>query len=132
MNNEIEKKFIQQFIIKNKQDRLLFELSGKKRQNGIGRFCHNADDYLIKDKIKLSGNKLYYDEIIEIAEKYCSSKQWYIIAYNPALDKKLCSLSDALDLVLGNGMAAVIAADNMAIVETEQYMGTPMRYVLIC
>lgn len=132
MNNEIEKKFIQQFIIKNKQDRLLFELSSKKRQNGIGRFCHSADDYLIKDKIKLSGNKLYYDEIVKAAEKYSSSKQWYIIAYDPMLDKKLCKLSDALDLVLGNGMAAIIVADNMAIVETEQCMGTPMRYVLLC
>lgn len=129
MDNEIEKKFVQQFIIKNIRERLLFELSGKKRPNGIGRFCHNADDLLIKEKIILSGNELFHDEIIKTAEKYNSSKQWYIIAYDPILDKKSCKLSEALNLVLGNGMAAIIVSDNMAVIETEQCSGTPMRYI---
>lgn len=129
MDNEIEKKFIQQFIVKNIRERLLFELSGKKRQNGIGRFCHNADDLLIKDKIILSGNELFHDEIIKTAEKYNISKQWYIIAYDPILDKKSCKLNEALNLVLGSGMAAIVVSDNMAIIETEQCSGTPMRYI---
>lgn len=129
MDNKIEKNFIQKFIIKNKRERLLFELSGKKRQHGIGRFCHTADDLLLKNKIILSGNKLYYDEIIKTAEKYTLSKQWYIIAYDPVLDKKTCKLGEALDFVLGNGMAAIIVSDNMAVIETEQCFGTPMRYI---
>lgn len=128
-DNEIESKFIQQFIVKNKRDRLLFELSGKKRQAGIGRFCHNADDLLLKEKIILSGKELSHDEMIRTAEKYAVSKQWYIIAYDPTLDRKTCKLSEALELVLGNGMAAIIVSDNMAVIETEQFLGTPMRYI---
>lgn len=129
MENEIEKEFIRKFIVKNIRERLLFELSGKKRQDGIGRFCHNADDLLLKEKIILSGKELFYDDIVKTAEKYNPSKQWYIIAYNTILDKKSCKLSEALNLVLGNGMAAIIVSDNMAIIETEQCFGTPMRYI---
>lgn len=129
MDNEIEKKFIQQFIVKNIRERLLFELSGKKRQDGIGRFCHNADDLLLKEKIILSGKELFHNEIVKTVEKYDLSKQWYIIAYNPIFDKKICKLSEALNLVLGNGMAAIIVSDNIAIIETEQCFGTPMRYI---
>ena len=43
---EIEKSFVKRFIKKTKQDRLLFELSGKKRKHGIERFCHSTEDML--------------------------------------------------------------------------------------
>ena len=128
-DNEIETRFIQKFIVINKRDRLLFELNGKKRQAGIGRFCHNADDLLLKEKIIKSGRDLSRDEIVKAVEKLNSSKHWHIIAYDPKLDKKSCKLSEALELVLGNGMAAIIVSDNMAIIETEQDFGTPMRYI---
>lgn len=131
MDNVIEEKFVRQFIVKNRRDRLLFELNGKKRLDGIGRFCHNADDLLQKEKILASGNDLYYDEIVRTVGKFHVSKQWYIMAYDEMMDKRFCSLDDALDLVLGNGMAAIIVSGNVAIVETEQCLGTPMRYILL-
>lgn len=42
----------------------------------------------------------------------------------------VCKLDQALELVLENGMAAIIVSNNTAIVETEQYKGTPLRYIL--
>jgi hypothetical protein len=39
-----------------KQDRLLFELGGKKRRDGVGRFCHNEEDILKPEKIMMSGD----------------------------------------------------------------------------
>lgn len=130
MINDMEKNFIFQFVVKNKQDRLLYELSGKKRMDGIGRFAHNAEEMLIKDKIILSGNNIYYNDIIKFTEKYNSNVKWYIIAFNREFDKKYCELSEALDLILGNGMPAIIVSGNTAIVETEQCIGNPMRYIL--
>lgn len=130
MDNTIEKAFVQQFVVKEKRDRLLYELSGKKRRNGIGRFCHNAEDMLLQAKIIARGNHLYHDEIMRTAEEYGISGTWYIIAYDQNIDKKVCDLSEALELVLGNGMASVIVSGNMAIIETEQSIGTPMRYLL--
>lgn len=130
MKGKIEKNFVKKFIVKDKRDRLLFELCSKKRVNGIGRFCHNAGEILLQEKIIVSGNHLHYDEIIKIIEQYGVSERWHIIAFNKSIDGVTCKLSEALNLVLGNGMAAIIVSDTMAIVESEQCSGTPTRYIL--
>ena len=127
---EAEKSFVKKFIKKEKQDRLLFELSGKKRQHGIERFCHNAEDMIDTERIAYSGNNLLPDEILKITEQYKVPESCYIIAYQKELDKKYVSFEDALGLVLGNGMAAIIICNDFAVIETEQYSGTPFRYIL--
>ena len=130
MIDQIEKSFIEKYVIKNKQDRLIFELSGKKRRDGLGRFCHNTEEIINPDRIVSHGNKLFFDEISAIAKQYNAPGSCYIMAYNENLDRQTCSLNDALKLVLGNGMAAIIICDNLAIIETEQSFGTPWRYIL--
>ena len=127
---EAEKSFVKKFIKKEKQDRLLFELSGKKRQHGIERFCHNAEDMIDTERIAYSGNNLLPDEILKITKQYKVPESCYIIAYQKELDKKYVSFEDALGLVLGNGMAAIIICNYFAVIETEQYSGTPFRYIL--
>ena len=127
---EAEKSFVKRFIKKEKQDRLLFELSGKKRQHGIERFCHNAEDMIDTERIVYSGNSLFPDEILKITKQYKVPESCYIIAYQKELDKKYVSFEDALSLVLGNGMAAIIICNDFAVIETEQYSGTPFRYIL--
>ena len=127
---EAEKSFVKKFIKKEKQDRLLFELSGKKRQHGIERFCHNAEDMIDTERIAYSGNNLLPDEILKITKQYKVPESCYIIAYQNELDKKYVSFEDALGLVLGNGMAAIIICNDFAVIETEQYSGTPFRYIL--
>ncbi len=130
MIEEIEKSFVKRFIKKTKQDRLLFELSGKKRQHGIERFCHNTEDLIDTERIAYSGNNLFLDEILRIIKQYKVPESCYIIACQKELDKKHVSFEDALGLVLGNGMAAIIICNDFAIIETEQYSGTPFRYIL--
>ena len=127
---EAEKSFVKRFIKKEKQDRLLFELSGKKRQHGIERFCHNAEDMIDTERIVYSGNSLFPDEILKITKQYKVPESCYIIAYQKEIDKKYVSFEDALGLVLGNGMAAIIICNDFAVIETEQYSGTPFRYIL--
>lgn len=127
---EIEKSFVKRFIKKTKQDRLLFELSGKKRKHGIERFCHSTEDMIDMERITYSGNDLFSDEILRITRQYKVPKLCYIIAYQKELDKKYVSFEEALGLVLGNGMAAIIICNDFAIIETEQYSGTPFRYIL--
>ena len=130
MIEEIEKSFVKRFIKKTKQDRLLFELSGKKRQHGIERFCHNTEDLIDTERIAYSGNNLFLDEILRIIKQYKVQESCYIIACQKALTKKDVSFEDALGLVLGNGMAAIIICNDFAVIETEQYSGTPFRYIL--
>ena len=130
MIEEIEKSFVKRFIKKTKQDRLLFELSGKKRQHGIERFCHNTEDLIDTERIAYSGNNLFLDETLRIIKQYKVPESCYIIACQKELDKKHVSFEDALGLVLGNGMAAIIICNDFAVIETEQYSGTPFRYIL--
>lgn len=42
---------------------LWYELSGKKRKQGISRFCHQAEELLVKNSIVRFGNDLYTEEI---------------------------------------------------------------------
>ena len=77
-----------------------------------------------------SGNNLLPDEILKITKQYKVPESCYIIAYQKELDKKYVSFEDALGLVLGNGMAAIIICNDFAVIETEQYSGTPFRYIL--
>lgn len=70
------------------------------------------------------------DEILKITKQYKVPESCYIIAYQKELDKKYVSFEDALGLVLGNGMAAIIICNDFAVIETEQYSGTPFRYIL--
>ena len=130
MIEKTEKSFVKRFIKKAKQDRLLFELNGKKRKNGIERYCHNTEDMIVTERIAYSGNNLFPDEILRITKQYKVPKSCYIMAYHEELDQKYVSLADALDLVLGNGMAAIIICDDFVIIETEQCSGTPFRYIL--
>ena len=54
MEQSTEERFVRSFIQKNRQDRLLHELtSPKKRYSGISRFCHSAVDLLDPRKIRM-------------------------------------------------------------------------------
>lgn len=127
---DAEKIFVNRCVINRMQNRILFELNGKKRKNGIGRFSHNTADLLKFESIVASGDNLFQDEIIKLTEKFNISGKCYIIACNEKLDKKVLTFREALELVLGNGMPAVIISDKIAVIETEQCYGTPMRYIV--
>lgn len=47
MTPEIEAQFISRFIVKNRRERLLFELSSGKRDHCIHRFAHRVDEHFI-------------------------------------------------------------------------------------
>lgn len=128
--NTFEQKFIGGCIVKRMQERLLFELNGKKRKDGIGRFSHNADDLILPEKIILKGSNISKEDIISDIGSSRLSEQCYIIAFDPTIDKMECTVSKALELVLGNGMPAIIITDSFAVVETEQCFGTPLRYIV--
>ena len=44
--------------------------------------------------------------------------------------KKYMNNEDAIKQIIGNGMAAIIINRGIAIIETEQYMGPAVKYVL--
>ena len=131
MLNEIEEDFINKFIVKNKRERLKFELNNsKKRKDGIGRFCHNANKLVCNNKIYESGD-LSENILLSLIKEYGKDSKSYVIAFNEELDKKFMTHQEVIEKVIGNGMAAVIINHDIAIIETEQYGGNADKIVLI-
>lgn len=70
MNFDYEQFFIHYFIVKNKRERLQFELLNEsKRQRAISRFNHNAINYIDERKIIYSGNDISWSDLKNLMEK---------------------------------------------------------------
>ncbi|MBD5134784.1 MAG: hypothetical protein HDT39_02285 [Lachnospiraceae bacterium] len=64
MNNKFELEFVNNYIAKGKRERILYELtSKKKRKNAISRFCHNTLEYIDKNKVVYAGNSISVNEL---------------------------------------------------------------------
>ena len=59
MDYSNEQHFVQSFIIKNRRERLLYELTTpEKRYDGVSRFCHQAKELLEPAKIIMEGEDM--------------------------------------------------------------------------
>ena len=101
MNKVIEENFVNSYIIKNKRERLLFELWGKRRRDGIGRFSHCADNLIDDSKIRFKGQYISND-LKEIVATTNTSKCYVISWYEEfkkviqAIESKVLQLKQKL------------------------------------
>lgn len=131
MHTEKETLFVKQFIIKDRRDRLLHELTHpKKRQNALSRFCHSTEDMIDARTVFQCGTDVSRETIIKFLCENNSGNTCYVMAYLPELDGVECSIEEAVNKVIGNGMAAIILADCAAFIETEQAQGAAIKYLL--
>ena len=128
MNKSIEENFINDYIVNNKRERLLFELGSKKRRDCIGRFSHCTDTLLIEAKIKLKSQ--YISEDLRHVVAKANSCKCYVISYSQELDGKEFNKDEVLDLISNCGMPSIVIFDNFAIIETEQEQGPAIKYLL--
>ncbi len=128
MNKKLEEEFVHTYIVKNKRERLLFELQGKKRSEAIGRFCHRTDELLIPAVIKAKGP--YILEEIEDKLRTSGAGTCYVISFFPELDGKVFRKKDVTEKIIGRGMPSIAIFDDFAIIETEQEQGPAMKYLL--
>lgn len=131
MNNKFELEFINNYITKNKRERILYELtSKKKRKNAIGRFCHNTLEYIDKTKIVYKGNTISVYELENLIKKYTKDKEGYLISWDSDIDGSILPIENALNEVIGKGMASIVVFSNVILIETEQEQGAAIKYVL--
>ena len=128
MNKVIEENFVNSYIIKNKRERLLFELCGKKRRDGVNRFSHYADTLLIEEKIKIKGQ--YNSNELRDVITAANCKTCYVISFSEELDGKEFNKDEVLDHISNCGMASIVVFDNFAIIQTEQEQGPAIKYLL--
>ena len=128
MNKKIEEEFVNTYIVRNKRERILFELQSKKRSAVVERFCHGADEMLIASKIKSKGKYILDD----IKEKILTSnaKMCYVISFFSDIDGKEFRKQDIIDKLIGAGMPSIAIFDDFVIIETEQEQGPAIKYLL--
>lgn len=126
MNLEIEKVFIEKFIKKDYQKRIIYELT-KKREKALSRFSHNAYDILKKDNnILLIYDK---DEILNlISSKNILNKDCYYISR--FFDGEIIKLDVALKEAFEDLCSSIIILTDFVIIKEETIMGKPNIYFI--
>ena len=128
MNRGIEEQFVESYIVKNRQERMLFELRGKRREDAVWRFCHRSDEMLIESRIKACGPKI--EQVLRQRIAQSRAEKCYVISLFEGLDGKEFGREEVLDLILGRGMPSIAVFDDFAIIETEQVQGPAVKYLL--
>ncbi|MDR3318822.1 MAG: hypothetical protein LBS99_05225 [Clostridiales bacterium] len=126
-----ERKFIETFINKASQDRLLYELSHiKKRARVLSRFSHSAEDYIKQEYIFSKASKCDADGIaLEIAKTTPKANSCYVIS--DVFDGEFMSIETALHKCFDSGLASIIIFnDNLAFIKTETEYVSATKYIL--
>ena len=128
----METKFVNLFVLKTKQERMLFELF-KKRNPAIDRFAHNSILILNQNKIVLSGEKLQQEDIIKELFNYVSLKvDVYVIACNEKFDKQIMKLSEAIMAFFDDPLQMIITdGEKFALIKEELSGNYSQKYLLI-
>ena len=124
MNSEIEQQFIKNYIDKNYQERLIYELgTSKKRVNALSRFSHNVESILQKGISK---------KIITNFDDFQEKNQTvYIIALNEK-DGTTMPLSDALRYLEVSYMSVILIGKDFSLIKEETEKGCADILYLKC
>lgn len=113
MNSILEIKFINTFIVKEKQERLIHEFSNpKKRENALLRFSHNVESVVSDNFIKYRCN---IDKLAKLLNLSCNV---YVISLLK-IGGEICLYKEAISHLDEQYMPVIIIADNYVIIKTE-------------
>ena len=129
----METKFVNNFIIRQKQERILFEFQ-KKRNRALDRFAHDAKAILNSNKIVLFGEHLQVESVTKVLQDYKISlkNMVYIISGNETLDKNVISLREAVKFFFNDYLQMVVTdGEYFALIKEELSGNYSQKYVLI-
>lgn len=126
MNHEIETEIIKKYVVKNKQDRIIWELgSPKKRSEVMWRFHHNLD--IFKPECLYPVEYMDPRGMKEYLYKLSGAREVY---YMGDLFIGELSLKDAADRAFGD-VCIIYCGNGIAYYQGEECMAAPPRYMLI-
>lgn len=113
MNSDLEMKFINDFIVKEKKERLIHEFSNhKKRENALYRFSQHVERLVNNDLIKYRCNVDKLTDILNL------SGNVYVISLLK-IDGEICLYKEAVSHLNEQYMPVIIIADNYIIIKSE-------------
>ena len=129
----METKFVNNFLIRQKQERILFEFQ-KKRSRAVDRFSHDVKVILNSNKIILFGEHLQIEDVVKALHDYNISLRVMvcIISGNETLDKNIISLQEAIKFFFNDYLQMVITdGEHFALIKEETLGSCSQKYVLI-
>ena len=130
MISAAEQYFVETFIRKDRQERLLYELAKpKKRYDGVSRFCHQAKELLDPDLIVMEGEDMdrspEFERFVQTHGEDC-----YLISPDSFVDGLSLPLKDAVHSAVMCPDAVVIIGNKFAVVFGEPMKGGRGKYLL--
>ena len=122
--------FVSCFIIKEKRERLLYEIKQlKKRRDFFDRFAHETHEILEQKLIVLQGNRLESSEIIEkiYADGKIFNKFILIVDYEVYESKNINELLEKSFKSLGQ---SIFLCNHFAFIKEEVEYGAPQKILL--
>lgn len=126
-NNIIEAEFVRTFVIKERQERALFELaSHNKRGQFFNKLCHDFEQ-ILDDRFMTTVKEPIFNEL----KSYGAPKNCYVMSWGE-LDGRTLPLFDALDEIIGFGFPSLVLCipRKLAYFEAEQEKGPSPRFLL--
>ncbi|MBR4471262.1 MAG: hypothetical protein IKS54_08150 [Erysipelotrichaceae bacterium] len=131
MMTDKEKYFIETFIAKDRQERLLYEFSHeKKRYKGLDRFSHQSKQLLDPKKIIAEGIDLFDQKVFLDHLKKHKDEEVYIASTDAYYDGMSLSLEEAIRESALFMEAVIIIGKGYAIVIGEAMKGGSDKYLL--
>jgi hypothetical protein len=131
---EIHTNFINKFILKEKRERVSFELNNVKKRNlFINKLNHKSFEFI--DSKKLIEISKSDSEFYRVKEKLGveDNELSLIISNYDQVDNKQMSFREAFEFCNGLGLATliIIISKNKIYLQTEQEIGAPNKYLSI-
>ena len=130
-NFEEERRFVETYLKKDRQKRLLYELTTpKKRYEGLDRFCHNSSKLIDMNKVVLQGDDLERQpEFFKFIKKH--PEDCVILSPDSFIDGLTMALPQALKAAVESFDAVIILGDKYCLVYGEVEKGGREKYLLV-
>ncbi|MDE7400009.1 MAG: hypothetical protein K2N06_10845 [Oscillospiraceae bacterium] len=126
VSNETEAE-IAQFFQKRVRERIIYELSSKKRAEVFNKLAHTAEDY-IDCRLIVEKNPRPF-EPTELKKRL--GKTVYVMAYNSDSDGGFAELDAALNELWSCGVPYMLYGNGLLYLETEYDFSVHMAYLLM-
>lgn len=132
MNERIEYKFIDNFIISTKQDRMKYDFAHPaKRDKAIARFAHSWN-IIISEYIVEDNKKMKLENFLSFFLKYVDENhQCYIISTYTEFDGKFYPLKEAIELGLDSYMEMIIIINDVLALVFGEYVQGPKPKIIL-
>ena len=129
MNKEIEEKFVNNFLVKDKRERIIHELgSAKKRESALQRIYSLLD----RKYAVLESNNVSDEELISVLKKYFNTNHECYIISETDDDCKVIPFQQALENMNRYEVNYLIICNDNTALMSEEYTtyGSPYKIIL--